>query len=217
MLNCTAAEPCFALGLTGDEMGYVLPICDWRLSCLGTDEECLEDHNKGAMTYPDSMSGRFRCRMRRILGGVADTGPIRIAAILDAIEQARRATRLSRTWRAIAGTWRTSTVRRLQTASSTRASTARSPTTTTNITRRRTYVAVGLCTAWTALTITNTPRLFSWMRHTGSHERPAERRCVWHRDSLLIAMNAAQRMLTCLDGLAFYVLLYQAGTAHRTT
>jgi hypothetical protein len=60
MLNCTKTSPCFVLGLTGDEMGYVMPICDWRLACLGSEEDCLADYNAGAMTYPDSMSGE-RC------------------------------------------------------------------------------------------------------------------------------------------------------------
>ena len=103
MLNCTRTEPCFALGLTGDEMGcvvgagaprwrrlqrvsydrragqahgwighagrrtlsYVIPLCDWRLTCLGTPEECLADHEAGAMTYPDSMSGKTIARWAR--------------------------------------------------------------------------------------------------------------------------------------------------------
>mgnify|MGYP001135585325 CR=1 FL=1 len=57
MLNCTTAEPCFVLGLTGDEMGYILPISDWHLTCLANATDCLADHEAGAMDYFDSMAG----------------------------------------------------------------------------------------------------------------------------------------------------------------
>jgi hypothetical protein len=46
-----------SLSLSLSVCRYVMPICDWRLACLGSEEDCLADYNAGAMTYPDSMSG----------------------------------------------------------------------------------------------------------------------------------------------------------------
>lgn len=59
MMGCSDVNMCMFLGLTEDEIGYMFPICDWRLNCLSVAEaeECEEDYEKGAMTYVDSMSG----------------------------------------------------------------------------------------------------------------------------------------------------------------
>ena len=56
MLNCSAAQPCWSLGLTVDEMGYVLPIVDFWCSCLGSEEECHDDYLKGATEHDGAMS-----------------------------------------------------------------------------------------------------------------------------------------------------------------
>ena len=57
MIECTLESPCWTLGLTQDEIGYIFPISDWKIFCTATPEECLALYQSGAMAFEDSASG----------------------------------------------------------------------------------------------------------------------------------------------------------------
>ena len=59
MLPCSYEEPCWLLGLTNDEIGYMMPISDFRIKCTATEVECNEMYLQGAITYPQSCSGEL--------------------------------------------------------------------------------------------------------------------------------------------------------------
>jgi hypothetical protein len=51
----------WTIGLGNDELGYVIPITDWRIACVADelfDEgACAALHAAGAIPYPDAVSG----------------------------------------------------------------------------------------------------------------------------------------------------------------
>lgn len=51
MMNC---KDCWVLGLTNDELGYMVPKSDWRQGC----DPKLISCDKLPLEYPDSMSGK---------------------------------------------------------------------------------------------------------------------------------------------------------------
>jgi len=57
MITSTPEEPCWVFGLTQDEIGYMFPISDWRIKCVGSDVDCLTAFEAGALDYEDSASG----------------------------------------------------------------------------------------------------------------------------------------------------------------
>jgi hypothetical protein len=59
IMKCTNDTSCWIIGLGGDELGYMVPISDYRLRCLYTNAEC----DRLPMTYKNarSMSGE-ECR-----------------------------------------------------------------------------------------------------------------------------------------------------------
>ena len=57
MLGCSISEPCWIFGLTQDEIGYILPISDWKILCTASKENCTLMFESGALAYPDAASG----------------------------------------------------------------------------------------------------------------------------------------------------------------
>jgi hypothetical protein len=60
--NRVVATHLFTVGLGNDELGYVLPISDWRVFCVadlltGQEGTCAALHAAGAIEYPDSVAG----------------------------------------------------------------------------------------------------------------------------------------------------------------
>ena len=57
MADCTLESPCWTLGLTQDEIGYIFPISDWQIFCTAAPEECLALYQSGALAFEDAASG----------------------------------------------------------------------------------------------------------------------------------------------------------------
>jgi hypothetical protein len=57
MVECTLEAPCWILGLTQDEIGYMFPISDWKVFCTAEPDECKAMYQSGALAYEDSASG----------------------------------------------------------------------------------------------------------------------------------------------------------------
>jgi len=53
-LNCSNSTSCWIIGLGMDELGYMVPMSDFRVRCMFSEAEC----KKLPLTYPDSMSGK---------------------------------------------------------------------------------------------------------------------------------------------------------------
>jgi hypothetical protein len=47
----------WTIGMGNDEIGYIVPISDWRIACPLDAETCADLHESGVLAYPDSASG----------------------------------------------------------------------------------------------------------------------------------------------------------------
>jgi hypothetical protein len=64
--DCSADSPCWMFGLTQDQLGYVLPMAEWRQGCNRPipEEDCDEAFAAGALDYSDAMSGEACQKIR---------------------------------------------------------------------------------------------------------------------------------------------------------
>lgn len=47
----------WTIGLGNDELGYAMPLSDWRILCVAGKEACAQLHQAGLIAHPDSLSG----------------------------------------------------------------------------------------------------------------------------------------------------------------
>lgn len=47
----------WTIGLGNDELGYVMPLSDWRILCVAGAANCAALHQAGVIAHPDSLSG----------------------------------------------------------------------------------------------------------------------------------------------------------------
>jgi hypothetical protein len=62
--DCSPDSPCWMFGLTQDQLGYSVPMPEWRQGCNRPIpvEDCAEAFAAGALDYPDAMAGET-CRI----------------------------------------------------------------------------------------------------------------------------------------------------------
>jgi hypothetical protein len=62
MMQCTDIVDCWLIGLCNDEVGYMFPISDWRLQCIGEEEACDRALAAGALNFTDSSMAGITCK-----------------------------------------------------------------------------------------------------------------------------------------------------------